>query len=127
MDDEIAVADVVRQLLQQREASLLKILLDLDLERAAPGRRQVIGQLQPVRLELTAHARQEQFHDGPSIGSEERLGLGMSDHLRPDLRLRQSLLHRLADQPIECRASNYTQHARTDPAWQVPAAMVGLN
>ena len=53
MDDEIAAADVVRQLLQQREASLLKILLDLDLERPSLGRHQVISQLQPVRLELS--------------------------------------------------------------------------
>jgi hypothetical protein len=43
MDDQIAAAAVVCKLLQQREASLLKILLNLDLEHTPPGRRLVIG------------------------------------------------------------------------------------
>ena len=50
MDDEIAAADKVRQVLQQSEAALLKILLDLDRKRLSPGCRQVNGPAYGIRF-----------------------------------------------------------------------------
>ena len=56
VDDQIARADVVGQLVQQCEAALLEVLLYADLIRTALERAELVGELEAIGAELRAGA-----------------------------------------------------------------------
>lgn len=62
VDDEVTLADVVGELVEEGKAALLEVFLYLDVIRMTFQRAQMVGQLQAVRFELQADAGEEEIH-----------------------------------------------------------------
>src|SRR5579859_3444378 len=62
MDDEIAVADIVGETVEEGVSALLEVLLDFDFAGSPPERTQLVGELESVGSELGADAGEEDPH-----------------------------------------------------------------
>ena len=82
MDDQVARADIVGQLVEQREAALLKVFLHLDFIGLALERAELVGELEAIGSKLAADTRQEDFH---RLTFLSRQAYGSSIHFAPDL------------------------------------------
>jgi hypothetical protein len=57
VNDEIAIANILGQLVEEREAALTEVFLDFDLEGMSPERAKLIGKFKTVGEELTTDTR----------------------------------------------------------------------
>ena len=56
VDDQVALANVVGQLVVQREAALLEVLLHLDFVGLPLERAKLVGELEAIRSKLATDA-----------------------------------------------------------------------